>query len=76
MSQTTAAWLLALVGIFDIVGTIASGWLTDVFDPRWLLVAYYFFRGVGLLALPLLLWSLRRPSCLRLADELERRAQR
>lgn len=61
MSQTTAAWLLALVGIFDIVGTIASGWLTDVFDPRWLLVAYYFFRGVRLLALPLLLWSLRHP---------------
>lgn len=64
MSQTTAAGLLALVGIFDIVGTIASGWLTDVFDPRWLLVAYYFFRGVGLLALPLLLSDAVHPSML------------
>lgn len=64
MSQATAAGLLALVGIFDIVGTIASGWLTDVFDPRWLLVAYYFFRGVGLLVLPLLLSETVHPSML------------
>jgi predicted MFS family arabinose efflux permease len=55
MSSTTAAGLLAAVGIFDIVGTIASGWLTDKFDPRILLVLYYLFRGVGLLLLPQLL---------------------
>ena len=48
MPVTTAAGLLALVGIFDIVGTIASGWLTDRFDPRLLLVAYYGLRGVSL----------------------------
>jgi len=34
MPVTTAAWLLALVGIFDIAGTVASGWLTDRIDPR------------------------------------------
>ena len=39
MPQTTAAGLLALIGVFDIVGTIASGWLTDRFDPRGLLAA-------------------------------------
>ena len=44
-----------MVGIFDIIGTIASGWLTDRFDPRYLLVGYYFFRGIGLAILPLLL---------------------
>ena len=38
MSSTTAAGLLAAVGVFDIVGTIASGWLTDKFDPRVLLL--------------------------------------
>ena len=38
MAATTAAGLLAVVGIFDIVGTIGSGWLTDRFDPRVLLV--------------------------------------
>jgi predicted MFS family arabinose efflux permease len=62
MSATTAAGLLALVGIFDIAGTIASGWLTDKVDPRKLLVAYYTFRGVGLLLLPWLLSDQVHPS--------------
>ena len=62
MSQTTAAGLLAVVGIFDIVGTIASGWLTDRFNPRILLAVYYQFRGIGLLVLPLLLSATVEPS--------------
>jgi predicted MFS family arabinose efflux permease len=62
MSATTAAGLLAVVGVFDIVGTIASGWLTDRFDPRVLLVAYYLFRGLGLLLLPSLLADAVHPS--------------
>jgi hypothetical protein len=62
MSATTAAGLLAVVGVFDIAGTIASGWLTDKFDPRKLLVAYYGFRGVGLLLLPWLLADRVHPS--------------
>jgi predicted MFS family arabinose efflux permease len=52
MAHTTAASLLALVGLFDIVGTIASGWLTDRWDPRYLLVGYYTLRGLSLLILP------------------------
>jgi MFS family permease len=48
MPVTTAATLLALVGVFDLVGTIGSGWLTDRFDPRILLGAYYGLRGVSL----------------------------
>ena len=55
LSETTAAGLLAVVGIFDIAGTIASGWLTDRFNPRLLLAIYYTMRGVGLLMLPGLL---------------------
>lgn len=55
MPATTAAGLLALVGVFDVVGTIASGWLTDRFDPRWLLGGYYVARGVALVILPFLL---------------------
>ncbi|ALJ20469.1 MFS transporter [Microbacterium sp. No. 7] len=62
MPATTAAGLLALVGVFDVAGTIASGWLTDRFDPRKLLAAYYGFRGVGLLALPWLLADHVHPS--------------
>jgi predicted MFS family arabinose efflux permease len=62
MGETTAAGLLAVVGVFDIVGTIGSGWLTDRYDPRLLLGGYYFFRGVGLALLPLLLSSAVHPS--------------
>lgn len=64
MATTTAAGLLAVVGIFDIAGTIASGWLTDRVDPRLLLLGYYAFRGVGLLALPSLLGPSVHPSML------------
>jgi MFS family permease len=62
MPETTAAGLLAAVGIFDILGTIASGWLTDRFNPRILLAVYYQFRGLGLLVLPLLLSATVQPS--------------
>ncbi len=55
MGATTAAGLLAIVGVFDIIGTIGSGWLTDRFNPRVLLCVYYGFRGVALLALPVIL---------------------
>jgi sugar phosphate permease len=57
MSTVAAANLLALIGIFDIIGTIASGWLTDRFDPRKLLFAYYGLRGLSLLGLTYVLGS-------------------
>jgi predicted MFS family arabinose efflux permease len=62
MPETTAAGLLAVVGIFDIAGTIASGWLTDRYNPKVLLAIYYQFRGIGLLVLPVLLTSTVQPS--------------
>ena len=49
MPNTTAAGLLAVIGIFDLIGTIASGWLTDRMDSRILLAAYYTLRGLSLL---------------------------
>lgn len=61
LPETAAAGLLAVIGIFDIVGTIASGWLTDRINPRILLVVYYGFRGVSLLILPYLLSATVRP---------------
>jgi MFS family permease len=51
MTELAAANLLALIGIFDIIGTTASGWLTDRYDPRRLLFAYYALRGVSLMIL-------------------------
>ncbi|GAB3434550.1 MFS transporter [Phycicoccus ginsengisoli] len=62
MPETTAAGLLALVGVFDLVGTIASGWLTDKVDPRLLLCGYYGFRGLSLLFVPALLGPDLHPS--------------
>lgn len=61
LPETAAAGLLAIIGIFDIVGTIASGWLSDRINPRYLLVAYYGFRGLGLLILPYLLSATIQP---------------
>jgi MFS family permease len=53
---TSGATLLAFVGVFDLVGTIGSGWLTDRYDSRILLAVYYALRGVSLLLVHLL-WA-------------------
>ncbi|MFC5748979.1 MFS transporter [Actinomadura rugatobispora] len=64
MPETTAASLLALVGVFDIAGTVASGWLTDRVDSRKLLAWYYGLRGLSLLTLPVLFGASVEPSML------------
>lgn len=50
--EVRAAGLLATMGVFDLLGTTASGWLTDRFDPRRLLFMYYALRGLSLIWLP------------------------
>jgi predicted MFS family arabinose efflux permease len=52
ISEVAAAGLLATMGVCDLFGTTFSGWLTDRFDPRKLLLVYYSFRGLSLLYLP------------------------
>jgi MFS family permease len=52
MPEVQAASALAMMGAFDFVGTILSGWLSDRFDNRWLLFWYYGLRGLSLLYLP------------------------
>ncbi|MDE9367619.1 MFS transporter [Luteipulveratus sp. YIM 133132] len=54
MSEPTAASLLALIGIFDVAGTVFSGWLTDRVSAGALLAAYYGLRGLSLFLLPAL----------------------
>jgi MFS family permease len=51
-TAVTAANAIALLGSLNIVGTLASGWLTDRYDPRKLLALYYGFRATSLFALP------------------------
>lgn len=83
--EVQAASLLALMGVFDLIGTTLSGWLTDRFDPRKLLGIYYGVRGLSLIYLPMsgfsgasltifavlygLDWIATVPPTLRLANE-------
>ncbi len=55
--EVAAASTLALIGIFDLIGTTVSGWLSDRWDNRWLLCWYYGLRGLSLLFLPYALGS-------------------
>ncbi|WP_445487751.1 MFS transporter [Niallia sp. 03133] len=55
IAQVTAAGMLAFMGIFDLIGTTLSGWLSDRYDSRKLLFWYYGLRGISLLFLPIAL---------------------
>jgi sugar phosphate permease len=50
--EVRSAFLLMMMGLFDLVGTTASGWLSDRFNGRYLLFGYYGLRGLSLLFLP------------------------
>jgi len=50
--EVTGAGLLAAMGMFNMVGTTGSGWLSDRVDNRVLLAVYYSLRGLSLLYLP------------------------
>jgi len=52
MTAVAGASLLALMGLFDVIGTTCSGFLTDRLDPRRLLAWYYGLRGLAVIALP------------------------
>jgi sugar phosphate permease len=54
IAPVAAAGLLSLMGAFDLIGTTGSGWLSDRYDPRKLLVIYYGLRGISLVAVPLM----------------------
>lgn len=55
--EVQAAGLLAAMGLFDLIGTTASGWLSDRWDNRVLLSWYYGLRGLALIFLPTFLGS-------------------
>ena len=64
MNEVVAASLLAMIGVFDVIGTLASGYLTDRVDPRKLLLFYYGLRGLSLMLLPSILFATVHPSTL------------
>ncbi|MFB9566711.1 MFS transporter [Saccharopolyspora hordei] len=67
MPTTLAASVLAVIGVVNVVGTIASGWLTDRFSPRLLLASCYGLRGASLLSLPSLLGPTVQPGMVAFA---------
>ncbi|MFJ8752828.1 MFS transporter [Streptomyces sp. NPDC102441] len=64
MPATTASSLLAAIGVFNVIGTVASGWATDRRDPRRLLAVFFALRGLLLMCLPLLMSATVQPSML------------
>lgn len=52
LGPVPAASVLAMMGAFDFIGTVASGWLSDRYDSRKLLFWYYGLRGLSLIWLP------------------------
>jgi len=52
LSAVPAASVLAMMGGFDLVGTVLSGWLSNRYDNRKLLFWYYGLRGLSLFWLP------------------------
>lgn len=62
MPATTASSLLAAIGVFNVIGTVASGWATDRRDPRRLLAVFFALRGLLLMCLPLLMSATVQPS--------------
>jgi sugar phosphate permease len=51
------AGALGLIGLFNFMGVLGSGWLTDRFDPRRLLAMYYILRGLSLVVITFFLDS-------------------
>jgi MFS family permease len=50
LSATVGGWTLATIGLFNIVGSIGSGWLCDYVPRRYLLSFIYFVRAAAILA--------------------------
>jgi MFS family permease len=57
LPEIAAASVLATMGVFDFIGTVASGWLSDRFNPARLLFWYYGLRGLSLIYLPFAAFS-------------------
>jgi MFS family permease len=54
-SEVATAGAIGLMGVMNIAGTMASGWLSDRFDNRKLLAIYYSFRAASIAALPFII---------------------
>ncbi len=54
ITEVFAASVTASLGLFSLVGSSVSGWLTDRYNPRVILFWVYGLRGLSLIVLPFL----------------------
>ena len=52
ISEMNGASILAVIGVFSLIGSAASGWMCDRWNPRVLLFWYYSLRGLSLVIMP------------------------
>ncbi len=50
--QLAASSMLASLGLFSMIGSASSGWITDRVNPRFVLFTVYTLRGLSLVVLP------------------------
>jgi MFS family permease len=46
---STGGWVLAAIGLFNIIGSLSVGWLQNIFPKRYILSAIYFTRALAML---------------------------
>jgi MFS family permease len=54
MPASTGGWVIAIIGLFNIVGSLSVGWLSNRFPKRYILSAIYFTRAMATVAFVLL----------------------
>jgi MFS family permease len=54
MPVSTGGWVIAIIGLFNIVGSLSVGWLSNRFPKRYILSAIYFTRALATVAFILL----------------------
>jgi MFS family permease len=52
IAEVNGASILAVIGVFSLIGSTLSGWMCDWFNPRILLFWYYGLRGLSLVLVP------------------------
>lgn len=50
LTVTVGAWTLAVIGLFNIVGSLSAGWLSDRLPKRYILSTIYLTRSVAIFA--------------------------
>ena len=50
LSAEIGGWTLAVIGIFNIIGSLGSGWLSNRMPKRYLLSSIYFIRAAAIVA--------------------------